>query len=67
MSRNNLRADMIDWLVPHQANKRIIELTAERMGLSMDKVMVTIHKYRQYDERHYSALPLGLRAETEAR
>ncbi|MGC1642125.1 MAG: beta-ketoacyl-ACP synthase III [Pseudolabrys sp.] len=45
MSRNNLRADMIDWLVPHQANKRIIESTAERMGLSMDKVMVTIHKY----------------------
>ena len=36
---------MIDWLVPHQANKRIIEATAERMGLPMDKVMVTIHKY----------------------
>ncbi len=45
MSRNNLRADMIDWLVPHQANKRIIESTAERMGLPMDKVMVTIQKY----------------------
>ena len=45
MSRNNLRADMIDWLVPHQANKRIIESTAERMGLPMDRVMVTIHKY----------------------
>src|SRR5664280_1183617 len=45
MARNNLRADMIDWLVPHQANTRIIESTAERMGLSMDKVMVTIHKY----------------------
>jgi 3-oxoacyl-[acyl-carrier-protein] synthase-3 len=45
MSRNNLRADMIDWLVPHQANKRIIESTAERMGLPMDKVMVTIHKF----------------------
>jgi 3-oxoacyl-[acyl-carrier-protein] synthase-3 len=45
MSRNNLRSDMIDWLVPHQANKRIIESTAERMGLAMDKVMVTIHKY----------------------
>jgi 3-oxoacyl-[acyl-carrier-protein] synthase-3 len=45
MSRNNLRANMIDWLVPHQANKRIIESTAERMGLAMDKVMVTIHKY----------------------
>ena len=36
---------MIDWLVPHQANKRIIEATADRMGLPMDKVMVTIHKY----------------------
>jgi len=45
MSRNNLRADMIGWLVPHQANKRIIESTAERMGLPMDKVMVTIHKF----------------------
>jgi 3-oxoacyl-[acyl-carrier-protein] synthase-3 len=45
MSRNNLRANMIDWLVPHQANKRIIESTAERMGVPMDKVMVTIHKY----------------------
>jgi 3-oxoacyl-[acyl-carrier-protein] synthase-3 len=45
MSRNNLRADMLDWLVPHQANKRIIESTAERMGVPMDKVMVTIHKY----------------------
>ena len=45
MARNNLRGDMIDWLVPHQANKRIIESTAERMGLAMDKVMVTIHKY----------------------
>jgi 3-oxoacyl-[acyl-carrier-protein] synthase-3 len=45
MTRNNLRADMIDWLVPHQANRRIIEATAERMSLPMDKVMVTIHKY----------------------
>ena len=45
MARNNLRSDMIDWLVPHQANMRIIHSTAERMGLPMDKVMVTIHKY----------------------
>jgi 3-oxoacyl-[acyl-carrier-protein] synthase-3 len=45
MARNNLRADMIDWVVPHQANKRIIETTAEKLGLSMDKVMLTIHKY----------------------
>ena len=45
MARNNLRGDMIDWLVPHQANKRIIESTAERMGLPMDRVMVTIDKF----------------------
>ena len=45
MARNNLRADMIQWLVPHQANRRIIESTAERMGLPMDRVMVTIQKY----------------------
>jgi 3-oxoacyl-[acyl-carrier-protein] synthase-3 len=45
MARNNLRGELIDWLVPHQANKRIIESTAERMGLPMNKVMVTIHKY----------------------
>jgi len=45
MSRNRLTADKIDWLVPHQANMRIIEATAERMQLPMDRVMVTIHKY----------------------
>ena len=45
MLRNKLNPDKIDWLVPHQANKRIIEATAERMGLPMDRVMVTIQKY----------------------
>ena len=45
MSRNNLRADMINWLVPHQANRRIIESTAERLGIPMERVMVTIQKY----------------------
>ena len=45
MARNNLRGEMIDWLVPHQANRRIIECTAERMGVPMDRVMMTIHKY----------------------
>jgi 3-oxoacyl-[acyl-carrier-protein] synthase-3 len=44
MTRNNLRKEMISWLVPHQANRRIIEATAERVGLPMDKVMMTIHK-----------------------
>ena len=37
--------DTIDWLVPHQANKRIIEATAERIGLPPERVMVTIQKY----------------------
>ncbi|MGE3149145.1 MAG: beta-ketoacyl-ACP synthase III [Pseudorhodoplanes sp.] len=44
MARNNLRPEMISWLVPHQANRRIIESTAEKMKVPMDKVMVTIHK-----------------------
>ena len=45
MERNNLTADDIAWLVPHQANKRIIDATANRMGLSSEKVMLNIHKY----------------------
>ncbi len=45
MKRNNLTHDDINWLVPHQANKRIIDATANRMDLSEDKVMVNIHKY----------------------
>ncbi len=45
MEKNNLKADDVAWLVPHQANKRIIDATANRMGLSMDKVMVNIQKY----------------------
>ncbi len=45
MERNNLTADDIDWLVPHQANLRIIDATAERMGLSKEKVMINIDHY----------------------
>ena len=37
--------DDIAWLVPHQANKRIIDATANRMGLSHDKVMLNIQRY----------------------
>jgi 3-oxoacyl-[acyl-carrier-protein] synthase III len=44
MRRNRLTKDTLDWLVPHQANKRIIEATAERMGLPLQRVMITIHK-----------------------
>lgn len=45
MQRNNLTKDDIAWLVAHQANKRIIDATANRAGLEEDKVMMNIHKY----------------------
>jgi len=45
MERNHLSADDVSWLVPHQANMRIIDATANRMGLSKDKVMINIEKY----------------------
>jgi 3-oxoacyl-[acyl-carrier-protein] synthase-3 len=45
MKRNRLKGSDISWLVPHQANKRIIQATAERMKLPLDRVMITIHKY----------------------
>lgn len=45
LERNNLTGDDIAWLVPHQANKRIIDATADRMGLSHDKVMLNIQRY----------------------
>ncbi len=45
MQRNQLSAASVDWLVPHQANRRIIEATAERMGVPMARVMLTIQKF----------------------
>lgn len=45
MKRNNLEEKDVDWLVAHQANKRIIDATAKRMGLSKEKVLINIEKY----------------------
>ncbi|MCB0460323.1 MAG: beta-ketoacyl-ACP synthase III [Flavobacteriaceae bacterium] len=45
MERNNLAKEDVAWLAPHQANKRIIEATANRMDLEMNKVMMNIQKY----------------------
>lgn len=45
MERNHLTSNNVDWLVPHQANLRIIDATAERMGLPREKVMLNIQKY----------------------
>ena len=45
LTRNNLTEEDIQWLVPHQANKRIIEATARRVGVAPEKVMMNIQKY----------------------
>lgn len=45
MERNNLTKDDVNWFVPHQANLRIIDAAANRMGLTKDKVMVNIERY----------------------
>lgn len=45
MEKNNLTSDDVAWLVPHQANLRIIDATANRMGLSKEKVMINIQRY----------------------
>ncbi|MDM8160407.1 beta-ketoacyl-ACP synthase III [Labilibaculum sp. K2S] len=45
MEKHNMTADDLAWLVPHQANNRIIEATAKRMGLAKEKVMINIQKY----------------------
>lgn len=45
MERNNLKGEDIAWLVPHQANKRIIDATANRMGVGTNKVMLNIQRY----------------------
>jgi len=45
MEKNKLGADDVAWLVPHQANKRIIDATARRMGVGPEKVMLNIERY----------------------
>ncbi len=45
MEKNNLSSEDVSWLVPHQANKRIIDATANRMGVGSDKVMLNIQRY----------------------
>jgi 3-oxoacyl-[acyl-carrier-protein] synthase-3 len=45
MEKNNLTGENIKYLVPHQANKRIIDATARRMGIGEEKVMLNIQKF----------------------
>ena len=58
MKKNNLEPDDVKYLVPHQANKRIIDATANRMGLPIEKVMITIQKYGNTTS---ATIPLCLR------
>lgn len=45
LEKNNLKSEDIDWLVPHQANKRIVDATAARIGLNESKIMMNIERY----------------------
>lgn len=45
MKKHNITSDNLDWLVPHQANMRIIDATAKRMGIKREQVMINIEKY----------------------
>ena len=57
MEKNNLKSEDVDWLVPHQANLRIIDATANRMGLSKEKVMINI---QIYGKNNAGTIPLCL-------
>ena len=57
LEKANLKPEQIDWLVPHQANIRIMEGTARKMGMSMDKVIVTVH---EHGNTSAASIPLAL-------
>ncbi len=57
LKENNVSADQVDWLVPHQANLRIIEATAKKLKLSMDKVVVTVD---HHGNTSAASIPLAL-------
>ncbi len=57
LHKNNLNADDIDWLVPHQANIRIIEATGRKLGLPSEKVVVTVNKHGNTSA---ASIPLAL-------
>jgi 3-oxoacyl-[acyl-carrier-protein] synthase-3 len=57
LTRNNLQKSDIDWLIPHQANIRIIRSTAKKLGLSMEKVVVTLDRHGNTSA---ASIPLAL-------
>jgi 3-oxoacyl-[acyl-carrier-protein] synthase-3 len=63
LEKAKLKPEQIDWLVPHQANIRIMEGTAKKMGMSMDKVIVTVH---EHGNTSAASIPLALDAGVRA-
>lgn len=57
LEKHQLHSDQIDWLVPHQANIRIIQATAEKLGMSMDKVICTVDTHSNTSS---ASIPLAL-------
>jgi len=57
LEANNLSKSEVDWLVPHQANKRIIAATAKKLGMSMDKVILTV---AEHGNTSAASIPLAL-------
>jgi 3-oxoacyl-[acyl-carrier-protein] synthase-3 len=57
LEANSMRKEDIDWLVPHQANTRIISATAKKLGMSMDRVIVTVD---QHGNTSAASVPLAL-------
>ena len=57
MTANGLEADDIDWLVPHQANRRILDGTARKLGLPLEKMVVTIERHANTSA---ASIPLAL-------
>ena len=62
LAHNNVSADQVDWLVPHQANIRIIEATAKKLNMSMDKVVVTVD---HHGNTSAASIPLALNEAVE--
>ncbi len=59
LEANNLERSDLDWLVPHQANKRIIDSTAKKLGMSVDNVVLTVDKHANTSA---ASIPLALDA-----
>ena len=57
LAKNNLQKSDIDWLIPHQANIRIIQSTAKKLGMSMDKVVITLDRHGNTSA---ASIPLAL-------